>query len=323
MNQTPIAININFDSLNQAYGFPEGFRDPSFFEGMDRFLEIANRYKTPLTIFVIGRDLKNQEIYSRVRDWSNAGHEIGNHSWSHPVNLGRLSPEEIKDEILKTHEIITQCTGKEPTGFIAPAWSTSKDLVNALIDLDYLYDTSVFPSILLYPAMIMNAFHFLKQPNEVKKILCRADWLRPIFSPTRPFLAGRKFQILESEEKEESILILPLPTINRVLPCIWHSVGFMLGWKLIQNQLKKLLKDHNGFYYLLHPADFLGPADENNRHQHALYRMKIPLEKKIKCIEIIFDQLAQSGRAFSTMHELASHHHGWKTGSTLEKIGND
>ena len=25
MTQIPIAININFDSLNQAYGFPKGF----------------------------------------------------------------------------------------------------------------------------------------------------------------------------------------------------------------------------------------------------------------------------------------------------------
>ena len=160
MTQVPIAININFDSLNQAYGFPEGFRDPSFFEGMDRFLEIANHYQAPLSIFVIGRDLQNPEIYARVRDWSNAGHEIGNHSWAHPVNLGRLAPEKIHDEVFRTHELITNCTGKEPTGFIAPAWSTSKTLVNTLIDLGYLYDTSLFPSMILYPAIIMNALHF-------------------------------------------------------------------------------------------------------------------------------------------------------------------
>ena len=245
MIQTPIAININFDSLNHAYGFPKGFRDPSFFEGMDRFLKIANRYQAPLSIFVIGRDLQNPEIYARVRDWSNAGHEIGNHSWSHPVNLGRLSPEKIHDEVFRTHELITNCIGKEPTGFIAPAWSTSKNLVNTLIDLGYLYDTSLFPSMILYPAIIMNALHFLRQPAEVQNILSRADWLGPIFRPTRPFLAGREFQVLESEEKEKGILILPLPTINRIMPCIWHSVGFLLGWKLIQKQLEKLKLDKN------------------------------------------------------------------------------
>ncbi len=116
---------------------------------MDRFLKIANRYQAPLSIFVVGQDLQNPEIFARVRDWSNAGHEIGNHSWSHPVNLGCLSPDKVRDEIFRTHEMILKCTGKEPTGFIAPAWSTSKALVNTLIDLDYLYDTSVFPSLLM------------------------------------------------------------------------------------------------------------------------------------------------------------------------------
>ncbi len=313
MTQVPIAININFDSLNQAYGFPEGFRDPSFFEGMDRFLEIANHYQAPLSIFVIGRDLQNPEIYARVRDWSNAGHEIGNHSWSHPVNLGRLAPEKIHDEVFRTHELITNCTGKEPTGFIAPAWSTSKNLVNTLIDLGYLYDTSLFPSMILYPAIIMNALHFLRQPAEVQNILSRADWLGPIFRPTRPFLAGREFQVLESEEKEKGILILPLPTINRIMPCIWHSVGFLLGWKLIQKQLEKLLSDHRGFYYLLHPADFLGPEDEDNRYQHALYRMREPLQKKINYLDAIMDQLSKHNRPIVTMHELACYYHE-KTG---------
>ena len=305
MPQKPIAININFDSLNQAYGFPGNFRDPSFFEGMDRFLHIANRYQAPLSIFVIGRDLQNPEVYARVRDWSNAGHEIGNHSWSHPVNIGSLSSEKIRDEIFRAHEMITKCTSKEPTGFIAPAWSTSKALSNVLIDLGYLYDTSVFPSIFLYPAIISNALHFFKQPNEVKKILNRADWLGPIFFPTGPFLSGKNLQILESKNRKESILILPLPTINRLMPPIWHSVGFMLGWKLIQKQLKKLLSNHRGLYYLLHPADFLGPEDENKRYQHSLYRMKIPLQRKIKYLEEIFIQLKSSQRPIITMHKLA------------------
>jgi peptidoglycan-N-acetylglucosamine deacetylase len=320
MLKAPIAININFDSLNQAYAFPIGFRDPSFFEGMDRFLNIANRFQAPLSIFVIGRDLENPEIYARVREWSSAGHEIGNHSWSHPVNLGRLSPEMIRDEITRTHDLISHCTGKEPTGFIAPAWSTSKALVNTLIDLNYLYDTSVFPSFLLYPAMIANAFHFLGQPTEVQNILSRADWSGPILRPTQPFLAGRDFQVLESEEREESILILPLPTTHRFMPCIWHSVGFMLGWNLIQKQLKKLLNDHRGFYYLLHPADFLGPEDQDKKHKHSLYRMSIPLHRKMNYLEKIFTQLTESGRPIVTMQDLAFHHCP-KTETSLEKIG--
>lgn len=309
MTQVPIAININFDSLNQAYGFPEGFRDPSFFEGMDRFLKIANRYQAPLSIFVIGRDLQNPEIFARVRDWSNAGHEIGNHSWSHPMDLGRLSPEKIRDEISRTHEIINKCIGKEPTGFIAPAWSTSKPLVNTLIDLDYLYDTSVFPSLLLYPAILQNFFKVLfNKPHEARQVLNRADWLGPINNPAQPFLAGREFQVLESDE-EKSIMILPLPTINRIMPCIWHTVGFVLGWKFIKHQVDFILRNHKSFYYLLHPGDFLGIEDQDKRYQHSLYRMKEPLQNKLKYLEAIFNQFSQYNRPIVTMHELACYYY--------------
>ena len=78
----PIAININFDSLNENLGFPKSYRDPSFFEVFDRFLEFSNEFNFKYSIYIIGKDLENPEINSRVKAWSQAGHEIGNPKFS-------------------------------------------------------------------------------------------------------------------------------------------------------------------------------------------------------------------------------------------------
>jgi peptidoglycan/xylan/chitin deacetylase (PgdA/CDA1 family) len=308
LSNEPIAVSVNFDSLNEAYGFPAGYRDPSFFEGMDRLLRIAERYNIPLSIYVIGKDLENKEIFSRVREWSQFGHEIGNHSWLHRVNLGRLSSEVVRDDICRAHDLIADCIEAEPVGFIAPAWATSAHVVETLIELHYTYDTSVFPSLLLYPAVIKNFLHHIRKPSRMLSVIDRPDWMGPITRPTRPFFADKQFRVLHAPAPE-SLLILPLPTINRLAPCIWHTTGFMFGWPFVFRQMERMLDTHKGFYYLLHPADFLGAEDLDKRYNQALYRMNISLKEKIRRLEEVFDRLASSPRPVQTMQELAAFHY--------------
>ena len=58
------AMNINFDSLGEAYGFPEGWRDPSFHEVADRLLDIADRYGFKYSIYIIAKDLDGPYLLS-------------------------------------------------------------------------------------------------------------------------------------------------------------------------------------------------------------------------------------------------------------------
>ena len=141
MKDNPIAVSLHFDSLSEAYGFPSKYCDPSYFAAFERINKLSQNYKLPLSIFIIGRDLENKENFKQVRDWSQQGHEIGNHSWSHFAHFGSLPINELKDEIKKSHYLIAECIGHEPKGFISPLWSSSKDLIRTLIDLNYAYDT--------------------------------------------------------------------------------------------------------------------------------------------------------------------------------------
>jgi hypothetical protein len=291
----PISISINFDSLNEAYGFPEGYRDPSFFAAFDRVAELAARYAFPLTIFIIGRDIENPEHAARVREWSHMGHEIGNHTWSHHFNLASLPKKEIRSEIGRAHDRIAEVIGAEPVGFISPAWATSPAVIATLKEMRYEYDTSSFPSMLFYPVVAKMAFNHRGNPRKALRMLHRSDWHAPLLAKLEPHLS-------------DNLVILPLPTIGRFSLAIWHTLGFMLGWERCFYGMQRLLETHSGFYYLIHPADFLAPGDLHPTHAHSLARMDVPLDEKMARLEQAFAVMQQSARSPVTLRQAASFH---------------
>jgi peptidoglycan-N-acetylglucosamine deacetylase len=64
------------------------------------------------TFFVVGQNAADHpDILKRaVRE----GHEIANHSWSHP-NLGKISDDAVRRELQKTDDAIAAAIGKRPT----------------------------------------------------------------------------------------------------------------------------------------------------------------------------------------------------------------
>ncbi len=92
-------------------------------------LEILDEYGIKATFFVIG---KNAEAHPEIiLDEFNSGHEIGNHTYSHP-NLRSLSTKRISDEITKTQELLARITGKSPTLFRPPGGYLSNDIVDCI-----------------------------------------------------------------------------------------------------------------------------------------------------------------------------------------------
>ena len=251
--------------------------------------------------------MENPSHASRVKEWSDQGHEIGNHSWSHPVNLGALPKTKIYDEVIRSHDIIFKVTGKEPRGFIAPAWSSSTKLFEILIDQKYFYDSSVFPSMLLYPLTIRMAINRWKICSRPIEALQRGDWLTPLNKPRLPFSVNRKGNVVDIGQSD-SLLVLPLPTTKYTRIAIWHTVGFLFGWDFLHSNISKLLKEHPGFYHLIHPADFLCSSDLDQDQSHALHRMDERLETKLTQLEKVFSLLDQSERPVVTLNEIAEFH---------------
>lgn len=96
-------------------------------------LDILAKRNIKATFFVLGEcAAEHPQILKRIAE---EGHEIGNHSWSHP-SFAKMSNEGVRGQIERTQSLIQSTTGKRPSilrppyGAITPAerqWIT-KDL---------------------------------------------------------------------------------------------------------------------------------------------------------------------------------------------------
>src|ERR1043166_7250206 len=76
-----------------------------------RLLDLLAAHHIHATFFVIGQNVsENPEITARA---AREGHEIGNHSWSHP-NFAKMSTEGVRNQLRKTDEAIKSATGASP-----------------------------------------------------------------------------------------------------------------------------------------------------------------------------------------------------------------
>ncbi len=92
-----------------------------------QLIDILKEYNVPATFFVVGAWV--DKYPESVKALSDAGHQIQNHSNTHP-HMPQLSREQMKDEILSCNEKIKSITGKEPT-LLRPPYG---DYDNALIE---------------------------------------------------------------------------------------------------------------------------------------------------------------------------------------------
>ena len=279
--------------MAQAAGYPEGYVDPTYRQVMDRFLALAEKFRFRYSMYAIGQDLEDPFACARLREVSAAGHEIGNHTWNHYTDLGALKPLEMREEVVRTHERLTEVIGKAPRGFIAPAWSYSGRLIRLLDELGYEYDMSLFPSLLYYPFVFKNALNHIGNSDKLIRVLNRRDWTQPLVGSRDPFLRG-------------NVVIIPVPTTPGPLGvAVWHTTGFLLGWERHFRMMKESISARRYFHYVIHPADLTCDEDFTGSETMHLERAGGPLPEKLRRMEECFAVLAESGRDWLTVGDLA------------------
>jgi peptidoglycan/xylan/chitin deacetylase (PgdA/CDA1 family) len=82
-----------------------------------KVLKILEDYGVRATFFVVGMEAEQHPDIIMYMD--DAGHEIGNHTYSHP-RLGDISEDQLVGEIEKTNDVIYKIIRKYPKYFRAP-----------------------------------------------------------------------------------------------------------------------------------------------------------------------------------------------------------
>ena len=88
------------------------FDDGPSSENTPRLLQMLKQRNIKATFFLIGQNVAdNPDIVRRILA---DGHEVGNHSWTHP-QLSKLSDDKVTAEVTKTQDAIKDASGFTPT----------------------------------------------------------------------------------------------------------------------------------------------------------------------------------------------------------------
>lgn len=98
-------------------------------EDTGQLIDIMNKYNVKTTFFVVGGWV--DKFPESVKQLSDAGHEIMNHSNTHP-HMTQISVEKMKEEVEKCDEKIKAITGVKPTLFRAPYGDYNNQVVQAM-----------------------------------------------------------------------------------------------------------------------------------------------------------------------------------------------
>lgn len=102
-------------------------------ETTPRLLDILAEHQVRATFFVLGSQAQAfPEIIARQIE---EGHEVANHSWSHP-DLTSLSEEALREEVVRTNEAIEKVTGSAPTLLRPPYGATGPTVKRVAADLE-------------------------------------------------------------------------------------------------------------------------------------------------------------------------------------------
>ncbi|WOX15870.1 polysaccharide deacetylase family protein [Streptomyces sp. N50] len=95
-------------------------------ENSARLLDILKERHVPATFFLLGK--RHIEKYPElVERMAAEGHEVASHTWDHKI-LTRISPAQIRDELVRTDDAIERITGRRPTLMRPPQGRTDDEV---------------------------------------------------------------------------------------------------------------------------------------------------------------------------------------------------
>jgi len=304
VTRPPCAISIDLDGIGCYYRIHGLGAHPAELEHviLERALPRASRLFAArglhVTWFVVGRDadasaaLPDRDARAanaeRLGQLARHGDELGNHSYSHPYELARRSPDEIDAEIAEADRVLRAITGGPVRGFRAPGYDVSPPVLDALARRGYRYDSSIFPAPGYYvaKAAVMAALAISGRPSGAVMIDPRsqtapADPYRPAM--TAPWRRGQAPLV------ELPIAVTPwmrLPAIGTTL---------LLAPELVRRRILASMTGRPFFNFELHGIDF-ADAEMDGIPGELVARqpdLRVPIADKLARLEAILDELSR------------------------------
>lgn len=306
--QKPYAsVSLDLDnrwSYLKTHGDPSWTTYPSYLEAfIPRVLPILERHAWKITFFIVGQDAALERNHTLLHALTDAGHEIGNHSFHHEPWLASYERAEIEREIAAAEDAIYAATGELTRGFRGPGFCTSPVLLDVLKQRGYAYDASSLPTF-IGPAARFYYFATSRLSSEEKKRRSALfggvkDALRPLRAHVLQTPSGDLIEIPVTVFPGLRIpfhlsYVLYLATFSRSL-ALWYFTAALDSCRLAGIAPS----------ILLHPLDFLGSDDADDLAFFPGMRWKRQeklalVESALNCIDKRFEALTMSEHARRT-----------------------
>ncbi|MCB9852076.1 MAG: polysaccharide deacetylase family protein [Phycisphaerales bacterium] len=296
------AINVDIDTLRDyapGYGFTyDRSVDPVYQSALPRFLELLEKLDVPATLFTIGRDAANERNRDVLRQAFAAGHEPGNHTYTHPRQLSKMPRDAMRRDILEGHDAVAKVAGREPVGFRSPCYDVSGDVLSILDELHYQYDSSVHPTIL---GPVVDAVVFLKSRGKSRE--WRPGTYFHMLAPLKAYRPNRRSPWRSDGNGE--LIELPLSAVP------WSRLPFYGTWlhttgkKVFDKALSSIRRSGSLMNFHFHAVEMLDLSDPGVDPRFKVHPgLATPLAERRALIEEVILNL-KSAYELVTLAELA------------------
>jgi peptidoglycan/xylan/chitin deacetylase (PgdA/CDA1 family) len=144
-----VAVLLSFDVDNETVWLRDGDTGVGGLSqgqhgarrGLPRVIELLDEYEVPASFFGPAMSFTlNPQMIQIIQ--ASGRHEIGIHGWIHERN--NQLPRDVEERLLRQAvERMTALIGKRPVGYRAPSWNFSDSTLDLLIEMDFLYDSSL------------------------------------------------------------------------------------------------------------------------------------------------------------------------------------
>jgi len=256
-----------------------------------RALKFLQERNLNITFFIVGQDAALDKNLDALRQISDAGHEIGNHSFNHEPWLHLYSKEQLCEEFEKTENAIARFTDQKLIGFRGPGYSLSPTVLEVLAERGYEYDCSTLPT---YIGPLARAYYFLASPNMSASEREKRKKLFGKFSDGFQSLKPYQWQVGKKSLVEIPVTTLPIfKAPIHASYVIYLSTFSKLAAKTYWKTAVQMCKlTGTELSLLLHPLDFL--SGEDATELKFFPAMNLPLEKKLSFLSDILETFQDS-----------------------------
>lgn len=281
-NKPFVGVSLDLDnqwSYMKTHG-DEGWESyPSYYEiFVPEILDILRELDIKITFFIVGHDAIIEKNKPFLKSISEAGHDIGNHSYQHEVWINQYSKDQLKTEFENAENSIFEATGKITKGFRSPGFCWNDTILEVLYERHYLYDASTLPTF-IGPFARMYYFwksDFSKGEKRKRKALFASFYEG--FRRMKPYFFSLKSgkRILEIPITTLPVLRIPFH-MSYLIYLSLISPFLMKGYLYLSIFMCKITRTPVSF--LLHPLDIIG--GDKVKELNFFPGMNIKSEKKI------------------------------------------